>query len=123
MRIEIVLENYFFSAQEIFVLPTSSSLYRTRRKITTAEQLLMFCPAARQLHGLCNPILGFGSLAFLDVHIRTDFRHYDVDDEFLRAVENANFVITAGDVELVVTDNAGFVRAEHEEVKKRIVVK
>ena len=81
------------------------------------------CPAARQLHDLCGPILGFGNLTFLGLHIRTDFRHYAVDDEFLRAVESANFVITASKVELVVTDNAGFVTAEHEEVKKRIVAK
>ena len=123
LRIEIVLENYFFSAQEIFVLPASSALHRTRRKITTARQLLVFCPAARQLHDLCDPILGFGNLTFLGLHIRTDFRHYAVDDEFLRAIESANFVITASKVELVVTDNAGFVTAEQEEVKKRIVAK
>ncbi|KAL1592963.1 hypothetical protein SLS59_009607 [Nothophoma quercina] len=92
-------------------------------KITTAQQLLVFCPAARQLHDLCDSILGFGNLTFLGLHIRTDFRHYAVDDEFLRAVESGNFVITASKVELIVTDNAGFVTAEHEEVKKRIMAK
>ncbi|KAF9691053.1 hypothetical protein EKO04_011071 [Ascochyta lentis] len=122
MRIEIVLENYFFAAQEIFVLRTTTSFYRTRCKITTAAQLLMHCPAARQLHGLTDPWIGFSNLALLELHIRADFQYYPIDDEFLGALEDANLVVTAGKVKLTVTDGYGNIKPEHLEVKKRIVV-
>ncbi|KZM23602.1 uncharacterized protein EKO05_0003408 [Ascochyta rabiei] len=122
MHIEIVMENYFFTAQEIFVLPTTTSHYRTRCKITSAEQLLKHSPAARQLHGLTDSWIGFSNLTVLNLHIRSDFRYYPIDDEFLAALEDANLVVTAGKVELVVTDDDGNIKPEHLEVKKRIVV-
>ncbi|KAJ4359197.1 hypothetical protein N0V95_002363 [Ascochyta clinopodiicola] len=122
MHIEIVLENYYFTAQKVFVLPQTSSQYRTQCKITSGDQLLNYCPAARHLHGLTDPWIGFSNLAALTLHVRADFR-YPIDDEFLSALEEANLVVTAGKVELIVSDDIDIVRPEHLEVKKRIVIK
>ena len=122
VSIEIVLENYYFTPQTDFTVPRTSSVGRQSRRITSADQMLAFCPAARQLLRLTDPNFGFGNLAKLDLHIRTDFRFFPVDDEFLHALDEINFVVKAGRVLLAVTDDADFVRFEHEEVKKRIVV-
>jgi hypothetical protein len=123
IRIEIVLENYYFTPQSDFTVPRTCRTGRNSRKITSGDEILAFCPAARQLHSLTNPWTGFSNLALLDLHIRTDFCLFPVDDNFLRALEEANFVVTAGKVLLTVTDKAGDIKPEHLEVKKRIVVK
>lgn len=120
LRIEIVLENYYFTAQDTS-LPLTTP--RSLRKITTPSQLLVFCPAARQLHSLTNPWTGFSSLARLELCVRTDFRHFPLDDEFLRVLDELEFVVRAGRVLLSVTDEHGKVKPEHEEVRRRIVVK
>ena len=122
MRIEIAMENYYFTPQTDFTVPRTSWIGRQSRKITTADQMIAFCPSARFLLHLTNPDYGFCNLRLLDLHIRTDFRLFPVDDAFLRVLEQINFVVTAGKVLLAVTDNADFVRKEHLEVKKRIVV-
>ncbi|KAF2628137.1 hypothetical protein BU25DRAFT_490774 [Macroventuria anomochaeta] len=122
MRIEIVLENYYFTSQTDFTVPRTSWIGRQSRKVTTVDQMMAFCPSAQLLLRLTNPNYGFCNLRFLDLHIRTDFRLFPVDDAFLRVLEEINFVVTAGKVLLAVTDDADFVRKEHQEVKKRIVV-
>lgn len=122
MRIEIALENYYFTPQTLFSLARTSLFGRSSRKIVTVKQMMAFCPSARFLLHLTNDDYGFCNLRFLYLHIRLDNRLFPVDTDYLCVLEQMNFVVKASKVEVVVTDNAGFVTEEHEEVQKRIVV-
>ncbi|KAF1360789.1 hypothetical protein EJ07DRAFT_154713 [Lizonia empirigonia] len=120
MHIEIVCQNYYFNALE----PGESPKGRKINKITSSDELLAHCPAARQLYSLTNPLTGFSNLAVLDLYIRSDFSsRHPVDDDFLDAFDEANIVVTAGRVKLVVTNSDGDVKPEHLEIKRRIRVR
>lgn len=117
LRIEVALENYYFTRQTNFSVPRTSHNGRQSRRITTVNEMRAFCPSARFLLHLTDPKVGFCSLRFLDLHIRTDFL-FPVDDDFLRVLHEANFLFEAGAVKLTVTDNADFVFAQQEMVKQ-----
>lgn len=119
MHIEILCQNSYYNVLE----PGESLKGRKINKITSSEELLAHCPAARQLHSLTNPLTGFSNLAVLDLYIRCDFSPLPVDDDFLDALDEANIVVTAGRVEIFVTDREGDVKPEYEEIKRRIRVR
>ncbi|KAJ4314069.1 hypothetical protein N0V94_006635 [Neodidymelliopsis sp. IMI 364377] len=122
IHIQIVLENSFFTPGTRHPA-CHDAARRISREITSATQLFTFCPAARRLRYLTNPEMGgFGGLRFLYVAIRTDFKYLAVSEQFLRALEEANFVLRARNVVLEVTGDMGVVGADQEEVRKRIVI-
>jgi hypothetical protein len=122
IHIQVVLENYFFTPDT--KSPACDKVARRiSREITSATELFTFCPAAHRLRYLTNADMGgFGGLRFLYLAIRTDFQYFPISEEFLRALEEANFVLRARKVVLEVTGNMGAVGADQEEVRKRIVV-
>lgn len=122
MRIEIVLETYYFTPQIIHDLARTNKHGRSLRKIVTKRQMMAFCPSARFLELLTKEDYGFCNLRFLHLHIRLDDNHHKADEQFLRVLEEVNFVIKASMVELVVSDIVGKIVETHQEVKKRINV-
>ncbi len=112
MHIQLVLENYYWTPGRIMEVV----------QITTAAELKRFCPSARLLLRLTHPVDGFGSLAFLHLHLQTAFLQGELTDAFLQALDVARITVTAGRVELVVTDDQGDVGRREEEVKSRIIV-
>lgn len=114
MRIEILLENSY--------IDHSSTSATRQQKITTVEQLMAFCPSAWFLLHLTHPEVGFVSLRFLELVIRTDFNHFPLDDEFLGVLEAADFAFHADEVKITVIDiNGVFVVALQQQVGRRIV--
>ncbi|KAF3038357.1 hypothetical protein E8E12_008067 [Didymella heteroderae] len=122
MRIGLPLETYYFTAPILHNQPRTTHFGRSLRKIVTKQQFLTFCPCARFLQLLTRDGHGFCNLRFLHLHIRVDDSYMEVDERYLRVLEEVRFVVKASRVELVVTNRLDDVKACHMEVAKRIVV-
>lgn len=116
LQLTVAVENHYFTRQLIPDLFVTNMNGHKLFKITTAKQLMLFCPSAMVLHQLTDPEVGFGSLRFLDLQICISFERFPLDEDFLRAVAEAKFVFVAGEVKLVVTEG-GFATAAAEKVK------
>ncbi|KAH6633540.1 hypothetical protein C7974DRAFT_174027 [Boeremia exigua] len=124
MRVEITLENYFWTEEPGLPKTPVNQFGRKIRKVTTGAQMLEFCPSARFLLHLTNPDTGFSRLRLLDLHIRTNFAHFPADADFFRALDEVNFVVSADEIKLTVTkkDEVALKPELEAEVRKMIVV-
>lgn len=122
IRLDIPLETYYFTARILLDQPPTTHFGRSLRKIVTKKQLLTFCPSARFLQLLTAQNYGFCCLRFLHLHIRVDDSYMEVDEHFLRVLEDVRFVVKASKVELVVTDRLEMKKEWCQEVAKRFVV-
>ncbi|KAF3044185.1 hypothetical protein E8E11_005043 [Didymella keratinophila] len=122
MRLEIPLETSYFTGQVLLDQPRTTHFGRSLRKIVTKQQMLTFCPSARFLQLLTRDGYGFCSLRFLHLHIVVDDSYIEVDERFLRVLEDVRFVVKASKVELVVTDRLTMQPEWCQQVAKRIVV-
>lgn len=107
IQINIILQDHFLTANPDGYLKPTPALRYINNPIVTANQLFEHCAGARQLRDLTNALTGFGGLEVLNLNIVANFSGGGDVQRSLAVIKAADFKVTAGKVNVVVTTSWG----------------
>ncbi|KAF1842980.1 uncharacterized protein K460DRAFT_367899 [Cucurbitaria berberidis CBS 394.84] len=124
IHLAICLADFFTTTNRGDEVPQAQR-WCAQHRITTIQDLFAHCYGARHLRALSDHTLASGRLSEVNLHILTDFRFLDAANfkATMALFTEALFVVTAGKVQITVTNEWGLSEAWHTELVKTIGVK